>query len=142
MGWTKHFDEQHAPDDGEATDFDWSGLLARMGEGGDMEEADFARLGAALRSVFEWLIDGEDVIGKRFGQKATRKLVAMLWVIDPAYFGASPSLSQLARKMGVDKVVLSRPSAKVSRKFGVRNRFQTAHDWKRAKPPTKKEKRK
>ena len=31
MGWTKHFDEQHAPDDGEATDFDWPCLLARLG---------------------------------------------------------------------------------------------------------------
>jgi len=47
-----------------------------------------------------------------------RRLVAFVWAVAPAYFKGEPSLSHLARRMGIHKVILSRHSAEVTTRRG------------------------
>jgi hypothetical protein len=126
------FDEGYSnpeAEDNRSTEFDWEGLSALLGESPDMSPGDYARATVVLQAVLKWLVQDERGKGRRFGTKALRRLVAFLWAVDPAYFKEEPSLSELARKMGIHKVILSRHSAEVTKRFQVSNRFQHAHDW-------------
>ena len=135
------FNEGHHPNFDPAGDthsagaygFDWEGLFASIGEGDAMlEPEDFERMAVALRAVFRFVI-GEDMDGRgaTLGKNAVRRLLVLLWVTDPGYFADKPSLTALAKRMGVHKVSLSKHAAQATRVFGVKNKFQTAHDWRK-----------
>jgi hypothetical protein len=55
-------------------------------------------------------------------------LIALAWVLHPAYFGGSPSLRDLARRCGVQPSTLATHTGHYSRFLGWRNRGQR-HAW-------------
>ena len=55
-------------------------------------------------------------------------VIALAWVLNPAYFEGSPSLRKLARRCGVTPAALARHTAYYSRLIGWRNRAQR-HAW-------------
>jgi len=55
-------------------------------------------------------------------------VIALAWVLNPAYFEGSPSLRRLARRCGVPAATLARHTAYYSRLIGWRNRAQR-HAW-------------
>jgi hypothetical protein len=125
-------DLDHETPDNRSQDFDWAELERRLGEASS-DEADLEKAGEILRLGFKWALEADCLSGKKFAKKFSRRMVALMWVIDPGYFSGEklhPSLSQLARNMGIDKVVLSRNAASVTRTFGIKNRFQHAHGGK------------
>ena len=99
-----------------------------------MPESDYLKLVKALRAIFRFILSAErGTKGEKLGKLASRRLLALLWVIDPAFFSDSPSLSALAARVGVHKMSLSKHAAQVGKTFGVKNRFQHAHDWRKGK---------
>lgn len=117
-------------------DFDWGLLEAAMGEiQPDLDEEHFAELAEALRRLLAWLVSIR--VGhqpERAANLIGRRTLALLWVVDPRLITDSPSLSQLAARLGVSKAVLSNSTSQVTREFGVRNRSQ-AHGWNRTPLP-------
>ncbi|MFM8359065.1 MAG: hypothetical protein ACKOET_10975, partial [Verrucomicrobiota bacterium] len=131
-GYHEDYAGELDPLDQTPIDFDWSLLEAAMGElQPDLEGEHFAELAEALRRLLAWLVN---VRAANPPEKAAnligRRTLALLWVVDPRLITDSPSLSQLAERLGVSKAVLSHSAAQVTREFGVRNRAQV-HGWNR-----------
>ncbi len=124
------FDEAYvSPDldplDSHSADFDWGGLMQRLGEFDDRE---IDRGAEAFRVLVTWLIaPGQRTRGT--AKSIAQRTVVAGWVLSPALFEGSPSLTRLAKQMGIHKVILSRHAAAFSKRFGIRNRAQRAHDW-------------
>ena len=55
-------------------------------------------------------------------------IIALAWVLNPAYFDGSPSLRELARRCGIQPSTLARHTGHYSRFIGWRNRGQR-HAW-------------
>lgn len=109
-------------------EFDWSGLFETLGEAqDDMAERDYESLKIALRTICQWMLSTDQ---KRpgFESAVCRRVIALLWTVDPGYFEGSPSLAQLAKYLDVHRSTLSAYAASASRKFGIRNRGQV-HGW-------------
>ena len=64
---------------------------------------------------------------KAIGMKA----LAFAWALNPDLIEGCPSLTKLAVAYSLHKVELSRFAAEVTRVFGVSNRFQNAHNWRK-----------
>lgn len=144
MGKPAFHEDYHHPDadvldDHSVTDFDWDELLARLGEAQvELAPRDYTGLVEALRSILDWMMpshlhraDSDRTIGRR--------AIALAWAMNPALFEHSPSLSQIAKELGLGKATMSTYTAEASRRFQVRNRGQK-HGWnwrktvKKAKP--------
>jgi hypothetical protein len=61
------------------------------------------------------------------------RMIALAWVLNPAYLPGSPSLTQLARRCGVTKNYMASLTGEMSRLAKWRNRAQQ-HAWNWAKP--------
>jgi hypothetical protein len=105
--------------------FDWEQLYERLSEdaaNGDNDQ----RLAEAVTRLLQMLLPltqrqmRPEVIGLR--------LIALAWVLNPAYFAGAPSLRQLARRCGVKPAALARYTGESSRFIGWRNRGQR-HAW-------------
>src|SRR5688572_14132600 len=105
-----HEDYQNPNQDPLAPDpqeFDWPGLYGLLGEAQeDLGERDYESLKAALGVLCQWVLD-TDLNRPGFEATVGRRLVGLLWTINPAYFEGSPSLSQLAKQFHVHKSTLS-----------------------------------
>jgi hypothetical protein len=111
-----------------AVEFDWQQVSTLLDEAEPNEvERDYDALAIALKRILLWLIKG-DLRQPHCELVIARRVIALAWSIDPAYFKATPSLSQVARHLGMSVQKLSRYTADVRRQFGIRNRLQ-AHAW-------------
>jgi hypothetical protein len=61
-------------------------------------------------------------------QSLGMRLIALAWVLNPAYFDGSPSVRKLARRCGVRIAALANHTGYYSRLLGWRNRGQR-HAW-------------
>lgn len=123
-------DQDYTPLDMTGTDFDWETLYRRL----DREIRDpqnDPRLAEVTARLLRLLLPGGcprlrlDRIGLR--------VIAMAWVLSPAYFPGSPSLRQLAARCGVSRSKLALLTSEVSRIIGWRNRAQKrAWNWRRS----------
>ncbi|MFM7103595.1 MAG: hypothetical protein ACKO3N_20810 [Verrucomicrobiota bacterium] len=94
-----------------------------------------SELAEALRRLLSWLVNVRAVNPpEKAANLIGRRTLALLWVVDPRLITDSPSLSQLAGRLGVSKAVLSNSTSQVTREFGVRDRSQ-AHGWNRTPLP-------
>lgn len=126
----EEFDESKLPDCRDplatpAVDFDWTALYARLGE--DVVEGKVdKRLTDIVVRLLQVLVPNSThhiqpgAVGLR--------LIALAWVINPAYFEGSPSISELAQRCGVNTVTLARYTGRYSRLMRWRNRGQK-HAW-------------
>jgi hypothetical protein len=65
------------------------------------------------------------------------RVIALAWVLNPAYFEGSPSVSELANLCGVRAAALAAYTGHYSRLIGWRNRSQChSRNWCRARTPT------
>ena len=113
------------PVDAQSQDFDWKRLYERLSE--DAAEGNNERiLAEAVTRLLQALIP----LREKYLPPKTIGLnvIALAWVLNPAYFEGSPSLRQLARRCGVDAATLSRHTAQYSRLVRWRNRGQR-HAW-------------
>jgi hypothetical protein len=113
------------PMDAASQDFDWQHLYRRLCE--DASDADQdQRLAEAVTRLLQMLVPCSerqirpDSVGLR--------VIALAWVLNPAYFGGSPSLRQVARRCGVTQGTLAHHTGRHSRLIGWRNRAQQ-HAW-------------
>ncbi len=122
-------DPLNAPDQ----DFDWQGLYQRLSEEAG-ESDDGQRLAEALRRLIQMLVpDAERQIRV---ESVGLRVLALAWVLDPSYFGGSPSLRELARRCGVTQSALARHTGRYSRLLGWRSRAQQhAWNWRQATRP-------
>ena len=125
----------------EALESDLADALDARREGFDFEEVDrriagiradlggdeFERLGTALNAIFTWVI-GDPKTPDRQERLVGRRFIALAWCLRPDFFSGTPSLSEIARRLGCNKVTLSVHSAQASRDFSIRNRAQS-HGW-------------
>lgn len=113
------------PMDASAPSFDWEQLYERLSEDACDGEND-KRLAEAVTRLLQMLLPlaerqiRPEVIGLR--------LIALAWVLNPAYFAGAPSLRQLARRCGVKPSALARYTGQSSRFIRWRNRGQR-HAW-------------
>lgn len=110
----------------EVVDFDWAALEEGL-DAHQLQASEFERLGDALHTLLDWIIP-RNIAPATLEKVVARRAIALAWCISPAYFEGSPSLTRLAAEIGVNKVLLSRHTADVRRRFGVSNRSQ-AHGW-------------
>ena len=118
--------QQNDPLDDQSYDFDWPMLYERLGEAEDIagDEEARERLALALKTVLQFIVEGCDLARPNAPDVICRRCIALLWTVSPAYFSDSPSLTTLAKKLGITKAALSHYAAGSRREFGVRNRAQ------------------
>ncbi len=113
------------PVDAANQDFDWQRLYERLCEDAGSAGQD-KRLAEAVTRLLQMLVP--------FTQRQLRlnsvglRVVALAWVLNPAYFGGSPSLRELARRCGITQSALAHHTGRYSRLIGWRNRAQQ-HAW-------------
>ena len=106
-------------------DFDWQELYRRLSEE-PCDGEDDKRLAEVVTRLIQMLVPYTerqlrvDSVGVR--------LIALAWVLNPAYFGGSPSLRELAGRCGITESTLARHTGRFSRLIGWRNRAQQ-HAW-------------
>ena len=101
---------------------DWEELERALSESHEeLKDHDFEMMGRGLLALLRWATDDThrlDVVGKR--------AVALRWVIDS--FGGL-SARAIAKRFGIHYVTLGESTAEASRRFGIKNHAQAAHDW-------------
>ena len=113
------------PVDAANQDFDWQRLYQRLCEDASDPDQD-KRLAEAVTRLLQMLVPYSerqirpDSVGLR--------VIALAWVLNPAYFGGSPSLRELAGRCGTTQSALARHTGRYSRLIGWRNRAQQ-HAW-------------
>lgn len=113
------------PVDAASQNFDWQRLYERLGEDAGSPDQD-QRLAEAVTRLLQMLVPCSerqirpDSVGLR--------VIALAWVLNPAYFGGSPSLRELAGRCGITQSALARHTGRYSRLIGWRNRAQQ-HAW-------------
>lgn len=114
--------------DGKSAEFDWDALYKLFGESQqELSAHDYDSLSFALKRILEWVLS-IDLERPGFESIMARRVLALAWTMNPAYFEDSPSLSRIAERIGTHKASLSSYAASASRTFGVRNRGQV-HGW-------------
>ena len=93
----------------------------------EVEERDYDKLTFAIQRLLEFML-ADDLRHPKAERNIARRVVALAWTLNPGYFEGSPSLTEVAHMMGLNKVTLSDHAAGVRRVFGVRNRAQS-HGW-------------
>lgn len=120
--------EHSDPLDARTADFDWEEIFRRCdGVRDQLGDERFAELAAGFVALVSHII-GDTPIQRGADKRIGRRFLAFAWVINPSLIEGSPSLSSIARALGVHKVTLSVHSAQAARDFGIRNRAQS-HGW-------------
>jgi hypothetical protein len=81
----------------------------------------------ALRGLLEWLAAPLTARNNDSDEKLRligRRVLAALWVVGPDALG-NVSASALGRKVGIHKALMSETVCEFTRRFGVRNRYQS-----------------
>lgn len=112
-----------------AEGFDWRGVDGDPVEGQDLAEGR-AALGLALRRLLLWMVEDR----RRTGYPGNhphdaivgRRVLALAWALDPSLVPGSPSLLQLAKRIGVHHSTLQNWTDDAMRVFGVTNRAQSS----------------
>jgi hypothetical protein len=113
------------PLDGALQDFDWDLLYRRLAEdvgNGNMNQ----QLAEVVTRLLQILIPFRQ--GRIHPVSIGLNIIALAWVLNPAYFNGSPSLRDLARRCGIQPSTLARHTGHYSRFIGWRNRGQR-HAW-------------
>jgi hypothetical protein len=119
--------------DGASTDFDYAEVSRALGEiKHDIGPERFGELAVGLRRLMDFLVR-VDFNREGFEKIITRRLLAVIWTINPGLLGGK-SLTQIAKTIGIPVKHLSVHSAAFSREFGVRNHAQS-HGWNWKAPP-------
>jgi hypothetical protein len=106
--------------DGRHQDFDWEGLYELLGETQrELSLIDYDMQAIALKRILAWVLAGNT------NSMVGRRAKALAWVLNPAMFQGSPSMSALARSMDVHKACFSELTSEASRVFGITNRAQS-----------------
>ncbi len=93
----------------------------------DLDQPGLAKLNEAMRQILLWVL--ATPIRKGFDKQVGRRMIALAWAVDPSIIEGSPSMRQLAKQMGLIGAVLSKSTSKATKRFGLSNRSQKAHDW-------------
>lgn len=107
------------------SDFDWEELERRLGEvktESGME--DLKPIGKAIHKLLAWVVSGQLRQGDAGARRVARRMIALAWVIDPELFGTQTSLADLARHLGIHKMLLSNHASEFSARFHVHNKQQ------------------
>jgi hypothetical protein len=124
------FDETFVADgldplDGALHTFDWGMLYRRLAKdvsNGGMDK----QLAEVVTRLLQILIPFRQ--GRIQPVSIGLNIIALAWVLNPAYFDGSPSLRDLARRCGIQPSTLARHTGHYSRFIGWRNRGQR-HAW-------------
>lgn len=132
MRTARGFNEEFGPEDHHGDPVDSRTVGFDYPDEGDPEPGDshdYALMANAIARLFGGLVDGD--VAKGFDQTVGRRVIAMIWVVNPELFAMdeAPSLAQLAARLGISRAALSAYAAQFSRQFGLRNRSQAAHGW-------------
>lgn len=106
-------------------DFDYEQVYRDLDAGLEVDWQDDdlnEKLVQFARRILEYVVDTE--LAEGADRRIGRRLLTLAWVINPALFPGSPSLTSLARSIGVDAGTLARLSSEASRTFGITNRAQ------------------
>lgn len=124
------YGEQADPLDAQPIGFDWKLLSSALGENERDVERNFDDLRFGLRAILRWVLNRPATTTKGGYLKTVGMRIAALgWVLDPSLFNGTPSLRELAERIGCHPMALSRTTAKFSKGFGVSNRSQFSHAW-------------
>ena len=122
------------PVDAPDQDFDWDALYKRLGE--DVNEG---KVNKRMADIIIRLLQVLVPVSTHRIQPGSvgLRLIALAWVINPAYFEGTPSIRELARRCGVNVVSLARHTGRYSRLIRWRNRGQKhAWNWRKRVQPS------
>jgi len=122
-------DPLDAPDQG----FDWQALYQRLNEDASSGDND-QRLSQTVIRLLQMLLP---LSSRRIQPESLGlRLIALAWVLSPAYFEGNPSIRRLARRCGVRIAALANYTGYYSRLLRWRNRGQRhAWNWLRHRTP-------
>lgn len=123
------------PLDARDQDFDWQGLYRQLSEDA-LDEHNDKRTSEAVVRLLALLLPR--LSGRRIQPESIGlRLIALAWVLSPAYFDGSPSVARLAKRCGVRAAALANFTGYYSRLLRWRNRGQRhAWNWFRKGTPT------
>jgi len=132
------FDETHIaetldPLDAQDSEFDWEALYTRLDDdarnGGNDPD-----VSTIVTRLLQLLLPtpGQKLRPSRVGMR----VIALAWVLSPAYFDRNPSLNQLARRCRVSAATLGELTGEFSRQIRWRNRAQQrGWNWQQSERP-------
>jgi hypothetical protein len=113
------------PVDAADQDFDWQRLYAQLGE--DARSGDYDReLAETVIRLLEVLVKKRD--RPMYPMSVGLRVIALAWVLNPAYFKGCPSARDLAKRCRVKPSTFARFTGEASRMIRWRNRGQR-HAW-------------
>ncbi|MCL4181031.1 MAG: hypothetical protein KJ072_25210 [Verrucomicrobia bacterium] len=113
------------PVDAPDQDFDWQALYQRVNEDAASGEND-PRLSQVVLGILQLLLPPSN---RRLQPESLGlRLIALAWVLSPAYFEGTPSIRRLAKRCGIRIAALANYTGYYSRLLGWRNRGQR-HAW-------------
>ncbi|MCP5524098.1 MAG: hypothetical protein H7A46_21380 [Verrucomicrobiales bacterium] len=107
------------------TDFDWQTLYDRLGEDARKASNDPRMVEFVVR-LLEILLPGSCT--RLNARQVGLRVIALAWVLSPAYFDGTPSIRELAARCGVPRSVMTALTGEMSRLIGWRNGAQQ-HAW-------------
>lgn len=114
----------------QSADFDWPSLYEVLGEAqSELPERDYDALGKALHELIKWLTRGQ-IEEARYETVIGRRVIGLAWVMNPGFFDGNPSLTKLAKALGMKAPDLCEHTTSVTKAFGLMNKAQ-AHGWNR-----------
>lgn len=141
MPVTHDFDEAYLaehrdPLDAPNPDFDWQQLCQHLGEEAEpVADGDNAHRAEVVVRLLQLLLSRTErnVEPRKIGMR----VIALAWVLNPAYFVGSPSLTELAQRCGISPGTLANYTGQASRYLRWRNRAQRhAWNWRPSNVPT------
>jgi hypothetical protein len=120
----KNRDMVDAPDQ----DFDWDRLYQSLNDDATNGGNDPALSQTVVR-ILQMLLPPPAPLPRRIQPESLgMRLIALAWVLSPAYFDGNPSVCKLARRCGVRHAALANYTGYYSRLLRFRNRGQS-HAW-------------
>lgn len=126
--------EPYTPLDLQTQEFDWETLYAHLGEDAREGGNDPRLAEAVARLLLMFLPNARRRIHP---QSVGLRVIALAWVLSPAYFEGSPSVNDLAEQCGVRVAALAAYTGHYSRMLRWRNGGQRhSWNWSQAEIPT------
>ncbi len=121
------FREECRPEQLDSLDWQLLSALLHEPDGEEASREQCEELARALREILLWILR-VDWRQSGCGRRVGLRVCALAWLVSPSYFPDAPSLTTLAKRLGMTSGGFSQYTSAARARFGIRNRA-CCHAW-------------